>query len=430
MRATKKAGPWLRRLTGTVALAICGTAAIAGEAAAQGTGAPLSEPQPALEQALECSADVDGAARTPVILVHGTGSTPEESFSFGYQAALPKQGIPVCTVRLPERATVDLQRSIQYVVHAIREVARRSGRRVSLVGHSQGALLATYAPQFWPDLPAKVDDVVGLAGPYQGTQRANQSCADGRCPVTSWQFRMGSNLNRAFMSGPRPAGPSFTAVATAFDELVTPAPDAARLDGATNVVIQDLCPGRTVDHFAIVGDAVAYALALDAITRPGSADPARFDPRTCAQGLPPGADTEKAATNAPLAIGNATVALTTGREIEREPDVVCPFDARACAAGRAGSKPESMPRLRLTRTCIGDGRLRVNLRGDERAVDHVNFKFDKHTVARDARASFVKVVSRRSLARTRARRLRAVAYTRDGRPLRVILARSLPRCGL
>jgi hypothetical protein len=40
------------------------------------------------------------------------------------------------------------------------------------------------------------------------------------------------------------------------------------------------------------------------------------------------------------------------------------------------------------------------------------------------------VIGRRALARTKARRLRAVAYTRDGNPLRVILARSLPRCGV
>jgi hypothetical protein len=81
------------------------------------------------------------ATRTPVILVHGTGSTPEESFSFGYQAALPKLGIPVCTVRLPERGTVDQQRSIQYVVYAIREVTRRAGRKVSLLGTARARSL-------------------------------------------------------------------------------------------------------------------------------------------------------------------------------------------------------------------------------------------------------------------------------------------------
>lgn len=387
--------------------------------------APLTEPADALARALECGPGVDGATRTPVILVHGTGSTPEESFAFGYQAALPKLGIPVCTVRLPERATVDLQRSIQYVVHAIREVNRRAGRKVSLLGHSQGALLATYAPQFWPDLVPLIDDVVGLAGPYQGTKNANTSCSDGRCSVTSWQFRMGSNLNRAFMSGGRPAGISFTAVATQFDQLVTPAPAAARLDGATNIVIQDICPGRTVDHFAIVGDAVAYAIALDAFTNAGTADRARIDPTVCAQTLPPGAEPSRLD---PRAISNATLALTTAPETDREPPLVCPFDPAACAAQTSGASGAAARGLRLTRTCAGAGRLRVGLAGDASAVRRVEFRIGSRVMARDARAPFARVLSRRALRRTGGTRLRAVATTTAGS--RVVLSRSLPRCAL
>ena len=142
-----------------------------------------------------------------MILVHGTGSTPEESFGFGYVTALPKRGIPACTVRLPGRALVDQQRSIQYVVYAVREVARRSGRKVSLVGHSQGATLVTYATYLWPDLPAKVEEY-RLAGPYQGTTTADDSCADARCPVFAWQFRRASNINAAFHAARQPTGPS------------------------------------------------------------------------------------------------------------------------------------------------------------------------------------------------------------------------------
>jgi pimeloyl-ACP methyl ester carboxylesterase len=363
-----------------------------------------------------------------VILVHGTGSTPEESFPFGYQAALPKLGIPVCTVRLPERGTVDQQRSIQYVVFAVREVHRRAGRKVSLLGHSQGALLATYAPQFYADLVPLIDDVVGLAGPYQGTQTANNDCADGSCSATSWQFRMGSDLNRAFMSGGRPAGISFTAVATQFDQLVTPAPDAARLDGATNVVIQDICPGRTVDHFAIVGDAVGYAIALDAFTNAGTADAARVDRASCAQTFPPGAEQEKFD---PRSITNAVLGLTTAPQLDREPPLVCPFDPAACAAISGTPAPSGTSQrspVRLTRTCVGAGRLRVRLAGDTARVRRVEFRFGTRVVARDATAPFSRVLSRRTLRRSGTTRLRAVAVTSAGS--RVALARTLPSCGV
>lgn len=415
-----------------LALAVVVPLALAGAAQAAPTPAPLTEPPEALERALECGPGVDGAERTPVILLHGTGTTPEESFDAGYAEALPKLGFPVCTVRFPERATADLQRAMQYAVYAVRAVAGRARRQVSVIGHSQGALHAVYAPHFWPDLPALVDDVVGLAGPYRGTQRANENCMDGRCPVTSWQFRFGSALNGAFGAASRPAGPSFTAVATAFDELVTPAPDAARLEGAANFVVQELCPGRPIDHFAIVADAAAYALAVDALTHDGPADPARFDPATCRQTAIPGGNSQGMAVGAPGALGGAAVALTTGEEVDREPPLVCPFDAGACRAGGAGGGGRAQgdaAQLRLTRTCLRGGRLRMRVRGDVSEVSRVTFAFGRLVVARDGRAPFVRVVSRAALRRTRQKVLFANVYPRRG-GYRVTLRRTLPRCGL
>jgi hypothetical protein len=84
-------------------------------------------------------------------------------------------------------------------------------------------------------------------------------------------------------------------------------------------------------------------------------------------------------------------------------------------------------RPRLVRRCVGAGRLRVSLR-DAGGVRDVNFKFSKRTVARDTAAPFEQVVPRDRIARTRATRLRAVAYLRSGG--RVVLARTLPRCGV
>lgn len=394
-------------------------AAPAADARAVARNAPLTEPQEALERALECGPGVRSAARSPVVLVHGTGSTPEENFSFGYADVLPELGFPVCTVRLPQRALIDQQRSAQYVVHAIREVFTRSGRKVSLIGHSQGATLSAYAPYFWLDVPDKVDDVVGLAGPYRGTSRANSSCDDGRCSVTSWHFRLGSALNRAFLEQPQPGGPSFTSIASAQDELVTPAPEASHLEGASNVVIQDLCPARPVDHFSIVDDAVAFAVALDALTHDGPARTARFDPATCAQGPIPGSDLPRTATTGPFAITNAAVALLTAPEVDREPPLICPFDPARCPP----------PRLRLLRTCTADGGLRTRLAGDVEAVRDVNFKLDRRLARRDVRSPFAATIPARTLRRTDAELVRAVAYLRGPGSERLILARFLPRCG-
>ena len=84
--------------------------------------------------------------------------------------------------------------------------------------------------------------------------------------------------------------------------------------------------------------------------------------------------------------------------------------------------------LRLTRRCVSGGRLQVALTGDTEALRDARFKFDKRLVARDAAAPLRRVIPARLVARTRARRLRAVAYVRDGSPARVILSRTLPRC--
>jgi triacylglycerol lipase len=40
------------------------------------------------------------------------------------------------------------QVSVEYVVWAIRHVAQVSGRKVSIIGHSQGAFLPSYALRF------------------------------------------------------------------------------------------------------------------------------------------------------------------------------------------------------------------------------------------------------------------------------------------
>jgi hypothetical protein len=88
---------------------------------------------------------------------------------------------------------------------------------------------------------------------------------------------------------------------------------------------------------------------------------------------------------------------------------------------------DAAPRLRLVRRCTR-GRLRVAVRGDVDQLRDVSFKFGRRLIARDTAAPFRRTLPRRALRATRAKRLRAVAYVRDGRPLRMILARRLPRC--
>jgi hypothetical protein len=200
---------------------------------------------------------------------------------------------------------------------------------------------------------------------------------------------------------------------------VTPAPQAAQLAGASNVTLQDLCPARPVDHYLMVADAVAFALALDALTHAGPADPSRMTPATCLQVVIPGADLAKLAVTAPAAVANSIVRTVTAPNIDREPALRCPFDAADCPS----------PQVRLTRRCVSRGRLRFALAGDLQAVRAVDFKLGRHLLRRDVSAPFAGTLAARLVRSGRRSRLRAIVELDGAARTRVIVSRALPRCG-
>lgn len=283
-------------------------------------------------RSLHCYGDVAHAPRGPVLLIPGTGVDARENWSWGYQKALLDQGHGVCTIDLPYRSTVDVQESVRYTVAAIREVARRAhGRRISTIGHSQGASQAIIALRGWPRLGRLVDDVIGLSGAYDNGSEAIRGDCSKPCVAPFWQFATGSHFLRALHRLPLPHGPSYTAIGTLYDSVVTPQPRANVLPGARSIQIQDICPGRRFvqgeDHIFMAADAVAFALATDALDHPGPADPARIPATTCALQTYPQADLVKLATLAP-ALANAFQGKGQAPPVDREPRVRCPFAPR------------------------------------------------------------------------------------------------------
>lgn len=235
---------------------------------------------------LRC-ADVPGSTAEPVLLVHGTGVQGQENWGWNYAKALPGAGIPACTVDLPQRALDDLQVAAVTVADAIRAVRRRYGRRVDVVGHSQGPLEPLWAMEFWPDVRAAVDDLVSQSGPHHGATTIDALCALRRCLPAAWQMRTGSAfLTRLNRDGEVPERVDVTTVISTNDGLVVP-PSTSRLAGAANVVIQDLCPGRFVDHLRMLFDGAAWAITVDALVHDGPADVRRLG-GACARARVPG----------------------------------------------------------------------------------------------------------------------------------------------
>jgi hypothetical protein len=99
-----------------------------------------------------------------------------------------------------------------------------------------------------------------------------------------WQMKTTSNFIRHLNSGDEtPGDTDYTNVYTTTDELVQPTGTQA-LDGGTNILIQDVCPGRPIDHAGIAADELTYRLALDAFTKDGTADVTRLPTDVCTSG--------------------------------------------------------------------------------------------------------------------------------------------------
>lgn len=291
-----------------------------------GSGPELREPRAELAAALECPRPLADSKRAPVLLIHGTGASAKASWENGYPLALALERRPSCTVQLPSNGLVDLQRSSEYVVHAIRRMHRLAGgRRVDVIGHSQGGLEPVWALRFWRGLRSKVSDVVALGTPYQGIESGQLACTAGVCPEAYWQFEPSSKFLAALNRGdPTPRRVQYTSIYTEFDQVVRPPGPANELPGAGLVSVQGLCEGRPVDHFFLADDAATYALASFALGHRGRFDAADVPPGdACTSLMPPGVNPlvrapQAAALAASLVESIATAPLTNG-----EPRVRC-----------------------------------------------------------------------------------------------------------
>jgi hypothetical protein len=200
-------------------------------------------------------------------------------------------------VSFPHRTTADLQVSVQYLVHAIRVVARRAGRPITVAGVSQGGLLARIALTYWPSLRPHVTDVVTAAATHHGSLGAPDQaarCLQEGCPPAFWQQAARSRLLRALNGrGDETPGPTaYTTIRTATDEVLRPVA-TAKLRGAMNVLIQRVCPGRTTTHIGTAVDSVTFAVLDDAIRHRGPAKVSRLPDDVCTHPYATGLDEER-----------------------------------------------------------------------------------------------------------------------------------------
>jgi triacylglycerol lipase len=200
----------------------------------------------------------------PVLLVpgYGGGTASLDRLAETLRAA----GRTAIVVHLPGGGTGDLRVQARAVGVAARSALAGGAPSVDVVGYSAGGVVV----RLWvrDDGGAAVTRrVVTLGSPHHGTDVAALAVAvvGSACPTACRQLAPGSPLLDRLNAGDEtPAGPRWESIWTTGDELVTPA-DSARLTGALDIAVQDLCPGRQVGHGQLPTDPAVQRLVLGAL---------------------------------------------------------------------------------------------------------------------------------------------------------------------
>ena len=100
-------------------------------------------------------------------------------------------------------------------------------------------------------------------------------CVGDLCQASIWQHSSGSHYYAAMHDDTFEEQIPTTAIWSEDDGVVTPPEENAQLPSATVMSVQDLCPGRLVDHVFMTIDRAGFALALDALNHGGVASLSR-----------------------------------------------------------------------------------------------------------------------------------------------------------
>jgi pimeloyl-ACP methyl ester carboxylesterase len=230
-------------LVGALVLAVGGTMAVR---LTRPTAAPVPQDQPG-----------------PVLLVPGYGGRVESLDPLA--AALRAAGRDVRVVPRLGDGTGDLNAEAEHLAEAAERVLAETGApSVDVVGYSAGGVVARlWVRDHGGDGQAR--RVLTLGSPHHGTSQAalGRELAGG-CPTACEQLVPDSDLLRRLNAGDEtPDGPRWATVRSRGDQVVTPV-DSAALEGAVNILVQDVCPGAAVSHGELPGTAVTRA-ALDAV---------------------------------------------------------------------------------------------------------------------------------------------------------------------
>ncbi len=210
-----------------------------------------------------------------VLLVPGYGGS-RDSLA-GLADRIRAGGRDAKVITLVGDGTGDLAPQVRVLDQAVDAALAAGAPSVDVVGYSAGGVVAG----LWVarhDGAARARRVVAIGSPLHGARVAGVGAAflPDACPVACRQLAPGSaEINELVGAGVGGRLP-WLSLWTTDDETVMPA-DSARLDGALNVELQQVCAGVRLSHSGLPRDPLVTGLVLRAIsaeplTAPGTAD--------------------------------------------------------------------------------------------------------------------------------------------------------------
>lgn len=170
-------------------------------------------------------------------------------------------GRKAVVLTLPGDGTGDLLQQTQVLDDAVNTALKGGTSSVDIVGYSAGGVVA----RLWvANNKGRAQQIVTMGSPLHGTTLAAEggALAPEACPTACRQLAPGSAVLAPIAGA---ADIPWVSIWTEDDQTVTP-PDSARLAGAVNVPLQQVCPGARVSHEQLPTDPRVIGLVLDGLT--------------------------------------------------------------------------------------------------------------------------------------------------------------------